>query len=122
LELQAQDVARKAQKDKDDIEIKRADILLKAHNSKDPGFDPLVAAQQEQAHQQQLMQQEQAHQQQLAQGQQQAGLQQAAQQQKLMQQDQLHQQNMAHGGRVNEIKQHQELVKLMQAGKGPISK
>jgi hypothetical protein len=118
LELQAQDVARKAQKDKDDIEIKRADILLKAHNSKDPGFDPLVAAQQEQQQQLAAQQQQQAAQQQ----QQAAGLQQAAQQQKMMQQDQLHQQKMAHGGRVNEIKQHQELVKLMQAGKGPISK
>jgi hypothetical protein len=122
LELQAQENARKAQKDKDDFEIKKADLLLKAHQSKDPSFDPLAAAQQEQVHQQQLAQSDAQHQLQMAAQQKQLGQQQAVQQQKIAQADQLHQQNLAHGGRINEIKQHQEAMKLFQMAQKPTEK
>ena len=122
LQLQAQENARKAQKDKDDTELKRADLLLKAHQSKDPSFDPIAAAQQEQAHQQQLAQQDAQHQAQMATQQQQASQQQAMQQQKIAQANQLHQQNLAHGGRINEIKQHQEAMKLFQMASKPKEK
>ena len=122
LELQAQENARRAQKDKDDFEIKKADLLLKAHQSKDPSFDPLAAAQQEQVHQQQLAQSDAQHQLQMAAQQKQLGQQQTMQQQKVAQADQLHQQNLAHGGRINEIKQHQEAMKLFQMAQKPPEK
>ena len=54
--------------------------------------------------------------------QQQASQQQAMQQQKIAQANQLHQQNLAHGGRINEVKHQQEIMKLMQMASKPTEK
>ncbi len=99
LKIKAKDADTKQLKVKGDLQIRAAELQLKAQESAAKvGEDPAMAAMRLQ---QEIMQAQEMHAMEMAAKQAELQQAQAAQQQAMMQQQQMHQQNMAHGGQVH---------------------
>jgi hypothetical protein len=99
LQIKAKDAETKQLKVKGDLQLKAADLQLRAQeNAAKVGEDPAVAATRLQ---QEIMQAQEMHAMEMAAKQAELQQAQAAQQQQMMMQQQAHQQKMAHGGQVH---------------------